>query len=237
MKKNNQGSLRNQGNRGLKKIAVVGLMICLSFATGCSKESKKETEAETKMETADQSLEEFMLQESIALTEKIDAMAEDTELMQLYITMDTLLEKGKIIGEQDYTTPVKAYQISYNAEDLIKFLSEESEITGEWSTERKELIENKVTASNIFNIINSQKGAEFLALSSLLTYKKGYQMPSDWKENCIIYLVYEGDYSSMTGFQKIGDGVIEGVSTIVETNEDLIEQLEQFGLKVTELKL
>ncbi|HEX3077993.1 MAG TPA: hypothetical protein VHQ24_14125 [Lachnospiraceae bacterium] len=92
-------------------------------------------------------------------------------------------------------------------------------------------MEKKMLGANIITMVNAQEGVTFMAATSVLTANESYLMPDDWKSNTLVYLVYDGKYSSFVAFQKTGDGIVSATSYFVKQSDAILESMDMYGFE------
>lgn len=217
----------------MKKLYIVFVLAAMLMVVGCSSKTNKDNDV-TKTTSEDKSIEQFIVEQSISLTQKMDKIAEDQELVKLFSATETLLDTAQEIGAQDYSTPQKQYIITYNMDEIMNMLTSESGLSDTLTNEQKELMKSKIGGETFSNLINARSGSEFLAVTSVLSLEEGFIQPSNWQSDSLVYLMYDGGYASITAFREIGDGVIKAVSNFVTSSDDIIDMLEGYGMQVKE---
>jgi hypothetical protein len=204
----------------MNKLVRIGFIVVLLLGTtACSSSSKKSN--------TEVSLNDFLINNSVKLTKDMDQLAEDEELMGIYKSMEEITDISSEIKEQDYDSPVEAYIFHCDLKTLIQ------SIAGNVSLDEAQMsiMEKKMLGANIIAMVNAREGSTFLAATSVLTANESYLMPDDWESNTLVYLVYDGKYSSLVAFQKTGDGIVSATSYFVKQTDAILESMDMYGFE------
>ncbi|MGM9551748.1 MAG: transporter substrate-binding domain-containing protein [Clostridia bacterium] len=170
----------------------------------------------------DVKLDKFYIDEAVKLATETSQMAADKMFISMYVSKDMAKEICEQFNKIDYSKPKEIYYLSFNPEKAVEFFESiyAEEVVDEEIDFAKVIEYQKFNLSVFANIINGGYGANTLALTSVLTNREGYIMPKDFKKDFCLYMVYEGDFSVLVSFGKIGDGVIEGRMQFVKNGEN-----------------
>lgn len=174
---------------------------------------------------------DFYIKEAIKHSKKAGELAGTKEFVSLYVKDED--EKAYIekLSHIDFEKPEQMYYLSYNIDKVIDYYNEmlAKEKVGEEFDVNRYLELNGFSLSYLANRINARYGSKTLVATSVLTSREGYIMPKDFEKDFGVYLKYEGEYSALVTFTKIGEGVIEARMQFVKNSEkkDLIEFLRE----------
>lgn len=164
---------------------------------------------------------DFYIKEALKHTKKAGELAGTKEFISLYISDEedkTDIEKLSTI---DFENPVQAYYVSYNIDKIVDYYNELfAKENHDEEIDIKRYIElNGFNLSYLASQINARYGSKALVVTSVLTSREGYIMPKKFEKDFGIYLQYDGDYSTLVTFNKIGEGVIEARMQFVRNGE------------------
>ncbi len=164
---------------------------------------------------------DFYIDEALKHTVKAGELAGTKEFISMYVNEGTAKERIERLSKVDFTKPVQMYYLTYNTDKVIeyynKMLAEES--PGVEFDVEKYFELNRFNLSYFANQLNARNGSDTIVATSVLTSREGYIMPKDFENDFAIYLQYEGDFSALVSFSKIGDGVIEARMQFVSNSE------------------
>ncbi len=169
----------------------------------------------------DVAVDDFYIDEAIKLSTDAGKMAADKTFISMYVSKDVADEVYGKLDNIDYAKPNEMYYLSFNPDKVVEFYEElyaKEDIDAEIDI-AKALEYQKFNLSVFANMINGRYGANTLAATSVLTNRKGYVMPKDFKGDFGVYMVYEGEYSVLVTFSEIGENVIEGRMQYVKNGE------------------
>lgn len=171
--------------------------------------------------TEEVEVDDFYLDEALKLTKKAGELAADEEFVAMYVASGDIQSDIADIGKVDYTEPAEMYYLSYHPEKVLAYYEAlYAEAGEELSFDYDKLLQmNRLNLSYFANMINGRYGAETIAVTTVLANREGYIMPKDFERDFGIYLQYEGDYSALVTFSKIGEGVIEGYMLFVKNGD------------------
>ena len=169
----------------------------------------------------DVEISEFYIEEALKHTKKAGELAGTKEFISMYIADEETGASIEKLSGTDFENPEGMYYLTYNFDKVVEYYNE---LIKEENPEEKFDIK-KYLELNGFNLsvfatkINGRFGATTLAATAVLTSREGYIMPESFERDFGIYLQYDGDYSALVTFNKIGEGVIEGHMQFVRNGE------------------
>ncbi|MBR3994859.1 MAG: S-layer homology domain-containing protein, partial [Clostridia bacterium] len=164
---------------------------------------------------------DFYIEEAFKHTKKAGELAGTKEFISMYISDDETKTSIDNLSKTDFEKPVQMYYVSYNIDKVVEYYNKMiAEENPDEEIDVKKFIElNGFNLSVFATQINGRFGARTLAATTVLTSREGYIMPKDFENDFGIYLQYEGDYSALVTFNKIGEGVIEARMQFVRNGE------------------
>ncbi len=169
----------------------------------------------------DVTVSDFYIEEAFKHTKKAGELAGTKEFISMYIGDNEIKANIENLSKTDFEKPAQMYYVSYNIDKVVeyynKMLAEEN--PGEKFDIKRYIELNGFNLSVFATQINGRYGATTLAATTVLTSREGYIMPEDFENDFGIYLQYEGDYSALVTFNKIGEGVIEARMQFVRNGE------------------
>lgn len=192
-----------------------GVLFLLILISGCggNKSSVKD-------------INQFFIQEGVFMTSEMKLLAQSGEYKQLFGAPAELQEITDQIAQGDYEMPQKVILMKLPSSLITNFaamLGEDLKL----SEEMEERMSYRINGTLFASFINSRYGPDILAATSTLSWGKSYIQPKGWTDNVLLWLQYDGDYSSLVSFNKSGDGVISGTSTFIKTETmDTMEPLK-----------
>lgn len=164
---------------------------------------------------------DFYIEEAFKHTKKAGELAGTKEFISMYIPDDETKTTIENLSKTDFEKPVQMYYVSYNIDKVVEYYNKMiAEENPDEEIDVKKFIElNGFNLSVFATQINGRFGARTLAATTVLTSREGYIMPKDFENDFGIYLQYEGDYSALVTFNKIGEGVIEARMQFVRNGE------------------
>lgn len=134
-----------------------------------------------------------------------------------FFTSSAIAEIAKELGKQDYSEPESVYQLKYGDGGLGKFLA------GIVGTDKipDEVSEKMGGFSYLANLINAQMGANYLALSSVLTADELFVNEAETEDGAYIYF-YKDAYPVLVSYRVGEDGAIYMTGSYI-FNDDLKE--------------
>lgn len=164
---------------------------------------------------------DFYIEEAFKHTKKAGELAGTKEFISMYISDDETKTSIDNLSKIDFEKPVQMYYVSYNFDKVVEYYNKMiAEENPDEEIDVKKFIElNGFNLSVFATQINGRFGARTLAATTVLTSREGYIMPKDFENDFGIYLQYEGDYSALVTFNKIGEGVIEARMQFVRNGE------------------
>ena len=164
---------------------------------------------------------DFYIKEAFKHTKKAGELAGTKEFISMYISDDETKTSIDNLSKTDFEKPVQMYYVSYNIDNVVEYYNKMiAEENPDEEIDVKKFIElNGFNLSVFATQINGRFGARTLAATTVLTSREGYIMPKDFENDFGIYLQYEGDYSALVTFNKIGEGVIEARMQFVRNGE------------------
>ena len=121
----------------------------------------------------------------------------------------------------DYTAPVAAWRIEWSAAgDLLLALYSTVE-AGDLSDAGRDRFDQLV-AQSLLQQANSAEGANWLAVSTMLTYSRTYLMPEDF-EACTYLLEFDGGLVGVA-FSQTGDETITVTAQLVSLGDQSVEE-------------
>ncbi len=164
---------------------------------------------------------DFYIEEAFKHTKKAGELAGTKEFISMYIGDNEVKTNIEELSKTDFEKPAQMYYVSYNIDRVVeyynKMLSQEN--PGEEIDIEKFVELNGFSLAYFANQLNGRYGGTTLAATSVLTSREGYIMPEDFENDFGIYLQYEGEYSSLVTFNKIGEGIIEARMQFVRNGE------------------
>ena len=169
----------------------------------------------------DVSISDFYIDEAFKHTKKAGELAGTKEFISMYIPDDETKTTIENLSETEFEKPARMYYVSYNIDKVEEYYNKMivEERYGEEIDIKRYIELNGFNLSVFATQINGRFGARTLAATTVLTSREGYIMPKDFENDFGIYLQYEGDYSALVTFNKIGDGVIEARMQFVRNGE------------------
>ena len=121
----------------------------------------------------------------------------------------------------DYTAPVAAWRIEWSAAgDLLLALYSTVE-AGDLSDAGRDRFDQLV-AQSLLQQANSAEGANWLAVSTMLTYSRTYLMPEDF-QMCTYLLEFDGGLVGVV-FRQTGDETITATAQPVSLGDRSVEE-------------
>ena len=164
---------------------------------------------------------DFYIEEAFKHTKKAGELAGTKEFISMYIPDDETKTTIENLSKTDFEKPAQMYYVSYSIDKVVEYYNKMiAEENPDEEIDVKKFIElNGFNLSVFATQINGRFGARTLAATTVLTSREGYIMPKDFENDSGIYLQYEGDYSALVTFNKIGEGVIEARMQFVRNGE------------------
>ena len=164
---------------------------------------------------------DFYIEEAFKHTKKAGELAGTKEFISMYIGDNEVKANIEKLSKTDFEKPAQMYYVSYNIDKVIEYYNKmfAEENPGEEIDIEKFVKLNGFSLAYFANQINGRYGGTTLAATSVLTSREGYIMPEDFENDFGIYLQYEGDYSALVTFNKIGESVIEARMQFVRNGE------------------
>ena len=164
---------------------------------------------------------DFYIEEAFKHTKKAGELAGTKEFISMYIPDDETKTTIENLSKTDFEKPAQMYYVSYSIDKVVEYYNKMiAEENPDEEIDVKKFIElNGFNLSVFATQINGRFGARTLAATTVLTSREGYIMPKDFENDFGIYLQYEGDYSALVTFNKIGEGVIEARMQFVRNGE------------------
>ena len=158
----------------------------------------------------------FCIQESVALTQEMDLVSDSEEVRKL----------TDEIGAQDYSRPVRVYLIALPPSVVNQIFSLAS--PGETlPDDLQEILYKRMNGAMAASFINGRLGGvSVLAAASLLTTEKAYIEPDGWPGGQLLFLQYEGGWSSVVSFAHAGEGVIGAKAEFALVSDEIVSDLD-----------
>ena len=168
----------------------------------------------------------FCIQESVALTQEMGAMAANQMYMDLVSDSEEVRKLTDEIGAQDYSRPVRVYLIALPPSVVNQIFSLAS--PGETlPDDLQEILYKRMNGAMAASFINGRLGGvSVLAAASLLTTEKAYIEPDGWPGGQLLFLQYEGGWSSVVSFAHAGEGVIGAKAEFALVSDEIVSDLD-----------
>lgn len=168
----------------------------------------------------------FCVREGVALTQEMGATAANQTYMDLMSGSDELREITNEIGAQDYSKPVRVYLASYPQSmisQIFSLVSPDETLPDDLQGMLYKRM-NGIMASSFIN--GRFGGVSVLAAASLITTEKAYIEPEEWPGGQLLFLQYDGGWSSIISFTPAGDGVIGAKAGFVLASDEMVSELD-----------
>ena len=169
----------------------------------------------------------FCIQESVSLTQEMGAMAANQMYMDLVSDSEEVRKMTDEIGAQDYSKPVRVYLIALPPSIVNQIFSLAS--PGETlPDDLQEILYKRMNGTMTASFINGRLGGvSVLAAASLLTTEKAYIEPDGWPGGQLLFLQYEGGWSSVVSIAPAGEGVIGAKAEFVLLSGEIASGLDR----------
>lgn len=168
----------------------------------------------------------FCIQESVALTQEMGAMAANQTYMELMSGSDEIMKITDEIGAQDYSKPIRIYLINFSqamANQIFSLISPSQALPDDL----QDILYKRMNGVMAASFINAQLGGTAaLAAASLLTTEKAYIEPEGWPGGQLLFLQYESGWSSIVSFASAGEGVIGAKAELVLVSDEIASDLD-----------
>lgn len=181
-------------------IAAVATLSLALFATGCGAEKKERP-----------SLYDKGLSCVATLSEELD-----DEYVRYFSPYPELTEMVKELAKQDYSEPESVYELKYpdgGLEQLLIYLLGSS-VKGAPDT----VLQRASVFSYLANMINARLGADYVALSSILSVNQLFVNEAVTEDAAYLYF-YKDAYPVMVSFRVGEDGAIQATGTYLFIDE------------------
>lgn len=178
----------------MKKLTAAVICLMLVLAAGCGEEKKEPPS---------------LYDKGLAIVTTLSG-----ELNGEYVGYFTSSEIAGIaeeLAKQDYSTPSGVYELKYAKGGFKQFLGV---IIGGNDEIPEGVLEKLTGFSYLANMINARKGANYLALSSVLTAQELFVNETVTEDVCYIYF-YENAYPVLVSYQAGEDGAIYAVGNYI----------------------
>ena len=154
-------------------------------------------------------------------------MAANQMYMDLVSDSEEVRKMTDEIGAQDYSKPVRVYLIALPPSIVNQIFSLAS--PGETlPDDLQEILYKRMNGAMTASFINGRLGGvSVLAAASLLTTEKAYIEPEGWPGGQLLFLQYEGGWSSVVSFAPAGEGVIGAKAEFVLLSGEIASGLDR----------
>lgn len=198
-----------------KVLGISAVFVLSALLWACSNKQDKEY---------NEGLDEYLISKSIEFTCMMDSLAQDTEYISLVTPNPDITEFITEIGSYEYIAPNKAVLIKI-PDMILESILKDTVGEFDFAEDVHELVMAR-SASSVPNMINAQKGADKIAVSSILNVSKPFQQYQDFTGSIYVVLLYD-QYSSATFFRNTDEGITTAASSFLFLNDDLKNTLEE----------
>lgn len=182
----------------MKKIISVlsTAVFCLVFC-GCEKaDTKPDVSKKEQISIYDRGLE---------IVQMLDEQAKDENYSKVFAGSDEITQLGQEIAKGDYSSPKAVYEISFDDEQLLKFVNAYEDVK-DFSGNLKDMMKTRVKTS-LINVINAQSGVEYVAAAGVYTANKIFVSDELNQDKIFIYM-FDNTYPVSISFVKGEDNAV-----------------------------
>lgn len=206
-------------------ILMFSALIILTSLVSCTTK-KGLTDNYIKQPTVD---ENYYVDEAISLTLEASELASSDEIVGMYTGDGEVLSIIKSIGEFDFSVPESVQIVKIDKRQIKEYISGLSPDETSTVDIEKLLDLNRIRILSFAQTYNATYGVDYIAALSVLGgIGKGYVMPANYKDDFVVYLKYNGEFSSVVEFRKIGENVISSSLQLVKNPDENGTDVDDF---------
>lgn len=196
----------------MKKIGIY-LLVVVMLATTVACSSKKGSKNNRKT----------LYEKGLELIDQLDMIAESKEYISIYSATDSLATIAQDIGSQDYSKPKKVFKIDGLETATLDTILNQGKI--ELDPKIKKVVQGRFS-STFANLINNNNGAEFLAVSSMISVGDSF-LYEGLKEQVSYIYVFDHKYSCMVTFLPYEDNIVGTTASIIQSDSFTADTKEE----------
>ena len=160
---------------------------------------------------------QWYLEKSIALAERMGRMAGDESYVSLFVPNADIQPLVAQVGAQDYSEPTSARLVSLGGAGLILNLAKMLDEPDFSSLSDEVLAElNKRLPGMLGSYFAAKEDYKWVEVTSVLNMSETFVQPEGF-EPCVVLLTYEGEYGAIVSFHATGEETLTAFVTPLKT--------------------